>query len=201
MKIYLARHGQSTWQLEPSDDLDTPLSDTGHRQAQLLAAWLADHPALDGKGRLEVAALRTSPLKRAQETAGYVSRALGLPVEIQPTLTEAPFHVVEELPRAPAPFEPVPAGYRLPERYLRFREQAEEALTELAELSGQVGGPVLAVTHGGLIKTLLRVVAQTDLTCFQIYNSGIVALDWKNGRWRLLHLNLWDHLPPDLRLT
>ncbi len=201
MKIYLARHGQSTWQLDPGDDLDTPLSATGRRQASLLASWLAEHPALDSEGRLEVVALRTSPLRRAQETADYVVQTLHLPVQVQPTLAEAPFHVVEELPRASDPYRPRPSGYELSQRYRSFREQARAALDELAALSEEMGGPVLAVTHGGLIKTMLRVIADTDLTCFKIYNTGIAAVDWKDGRWRLLQVNLWDHLPPELRLT
>ncbi|MFG2981712.1 histidine phosphatase family protein [Streptomyces sp. NPDC048258] len=200
MKIHMARHGQSQWQIEPTDDLDTPLSATGWSQARLLADWLAEHPALDAGGRLDVGSMVTSPLKRARETAACVSRTLGLPAPVLPNLAEAPFHVVDELPLAEGPFaprlDPVPA---FPERYVLFRRQAESALFELAQWAEETKAPVLAVTHGGLIKTVLRVALQTDLTCFQVYNASITSLEWRKGRWRVSHLSLWDHLPVPLR--
>ncbi|MEU4209505.1 histidine phosphatase family protein [Streptomyces sp. NPDC026206] len=200
MKIFLARHGQSQWQLNPSQDWDTRLSELGHVQARRLGEWCAGHHLLDAESRLEVGSLRASPLKRARETAGYLAESLGLPVEVQPSLTEAAFHVASELPKAPAPFAPRPEG-ALPERYTAFRKQAGAALAELTRVAEETGRPVLAVTHGGLVKTLLRSIAETDAFCFKLYNCGINAIEWKGGRWRIVHVNLWDHLPPRLRTT
>ncbi|MFE3167771.1 histidine phosphatase family protein [Streptomyces sp. NPDC059224] len=200
MKIFLVRHGQSLWQLQPSEDWDTTLSPLGHSQARRLAGWCARHPALDRTSRFEAGVLRASPLLRAQQTAGHLASALGLPVRTQPSLAEAAFHVVSELPSAAAPFAPWPQA-PLSERYLAFRKQAGEALTELADLAEESAAPVLAVTHGGLIKTLLRTVLETDVVCFKLYNCGINAIEWKAGRWRIAHVNLWDHLPPELRTT
>ncbi|KOU52236.1 phosphoglycerate mutase [Streptomyces sp. WM4235] len=200
MKIHMARHGQSQWQVAPSDNLDTPLSQAGQRQARLLAGWLAAHPALDAKGRLDVASVVTSPLERARQTAACVSEALGLPADVQPSLAEAPFHVVDELPVTEGPLVAGPQPVRdLSVRYAGFRAQAWTALAELVRQAETTGGPVLAVTHGGLIKTVLRVAMKTDLTCFQVYNATITSLEWKKGRWRVVHLSLWDHLPAPLR--
>ncbi|MEU1311535.1 histidine phosphatase family protein [Streptomyces cinnamoneus] len=200
MKIFLARHGQSQWQLNPSQDWDTRLSDLGHEQARRLGEWCAGHRLLDAESRFEPGTLRASPLKRARETAGYLAESLRLPVEVQPSLTEATFRVASELPRAAAPFAPWPTG-ELPERYTAFRAQAAEALEELTGVAEATGRPVLAVTHGGLIKTVMRIVAETDSFCLKLYNCAINAIEWKDGRWRIVHVNLWDHLPPELRTT
>jgi probable phosphoglycerate mutase len=81
---------------------------------------------------------------------------------------------------------------------MEFRCQAEMALQELVEKASN-NGPVLAVTHGGLIKTLLQRVAGSETVSFRLYNAGLNVIEWGQGRWHLVHLNLWDHLPPDLR--
>jgi len=72
-------------------------------------------------------------------------------------------------------------------------------LKNLAELAMQTERSVVAVTHGGLIKTALRVIVGTDLVDFRVYNATISGIEWKDGRWKILFLNRWDHLPQSLR--
>lgn len=198
MKIYMVRHGQSHWQLAPSENLNTSLTDLGHEQARLLGRWLAEHRMLDGKGRIEVATLRTSPLLRARETAEYTAKALDRPVCLQESLREAPFHVADHLPHRAAPFHAYSA-FEPSEIYAAFKAQVRIALQELVEQAQAGGGPVLAITHGGIIKTLLRLIAGTDTLDFVSYNTGITLIEWKRGRWCVVHLNLLDHLPPEYR--
>lgn len=68
MELILIRHG-----LPHRDDggsgADPGLDPLGHRQAEAVAAWLADEPAL--------AAIYTSPLRRARETAAPLATRLG----------------------------------------------------------------------------------------------------------------------------
>ncbi|MFF8035474.1 MULTISPECIES: histidine phosphatase family protein [unclassified Streptomyces] len=199
LRIYLVRHGQSQWQLTPGDDLDMPLSPLGHEQAALLADWCARRAPLDADVRFDFGALCTSPLQRARQTAGHVAAALGVDLSTRPGLCEAPFRVVDELPRAGTPLE-VPVG-DVTDRYRQFRRQVRGALAELVESAVDDDRPVLAVTHGGVIKTVLRIIAGTDVFCARLYNCGITAVDWKDGIWRVAHVNLWDHLPPALRTT
>lgn len=200
MRICLVRHGQSLWQLAPSRDLDTRLSDLGHRQAAALATWWAEHELLDATTRLDVGVLSASPLKRAQETAGHLADALHLPVTTSPALTEATFHVASELPQWSGPAVPRTPG-TLSERYRTFRKQAAEALLELADTAREKDATVLAVTHGGFIKTVMRVISDSDSFTCKLYNCGINMIEWKDGRWRIVHLNLLDHLPPPLRTS
>jgi broad specificity phosphatase PhoE len=198
VRIYLVRHGQSEWQLAPSTDWDTPLSSLGHEQAKRLGHWLAHHKRVDIERRLEVASLCTSPMWRAQQTATYVAEALGLAMHTMPALREASFHVAAHLPSRAAPGDPAPQ-YQPSARYLAFKAQVHRALDGLIEQVELTGGPVLAVTHGGLIKTMLRAAVGQDEVCFRLYNTGITELEWRRGRWHLVYLNLLDHLDTELR--
>lgn len=199
MKIFLARHGQSRWQVERDDnDWDSPLTDLGQRQAQLLANWLATHAKLDNGSRVEIGFVRSSPLKRAQETAVPIIAALHCPSETDAYLREADFYVSEHLPSAESPYQAMPI-YKPSNRYAIFKQQAQAALYALvadAETSNQ---PVLGVAHGGLISTMLRLATGSDTVSFWLYNTSLSVLEWKRGRWHLIHLNLWDHLPPAWR--
>jgi probable phosphoglycerate mutase len=198
MKIYLARHGQSQWQVKPSENWDTPLSSLGHEQAKLMGQWLAGHEMLDHRGRLEIVALCASPLIRAQETAMYAAKALNLPLITQQNLSEANFHVSEHLPQRDTPLDTHPT-YEPSKIYAAFKLQAQSALQGLVEQAETSGGSVLAVTHGGLIKTMLRLAVGSDNFCLILYNTGINCIEWKRGRWHILHLNFWDHLSAQLR--
>jgi broad specificity phosphatase PhoE len=75
-RIILVRHGQTAWNIESGERFrgrtDLPLDDTGRGQAQALARRLADFP---------IAAIYSSPLKRAVETAQPIAQRLGLPVQ------------------------------------------------------------------------------------------------------------------------
>ena len=64
MKLLLIRHAEPDTGAGPRPD--PPLSAAGREQAAALAAWLAGQ---------ELAAVYTSPLRRAQETAAFLSAA------------------------------------------------------------------------------------------------------------------------------
>jgi broad specificity phosphatase PhoE len=79
--IVFARHGQTA----PNRDglvlgrADPELTDEGRRQAEFLAAALAEEP---------LAQVLTSPLVRARQTAEAISAACGLPVTVDERLVE-----------------------------------------------------------------------------------------------------------------
>jgi len=79
--IYLARHGESDWNVERrwQGHADRPLTDRGRGQAQDLAARLA---------RVHLDAVYSSDLRRAWETAEAVASAKGLDVIRLPELRE-----------------------------------------------------------------------------------------------------------------
>lgn len=199
MKIFLVRHGQSRWQTTKDDtDWNSPLTELGQRQAVLLAEWLVDHPALDVNSRVELGSIRVSPLLRAQQTAVPLSKALDLPLTSDDYLQEADFYVSDHLPRQETPYQ-AKSAYAPPAPYARFKEQADAALHGLIMEAEATGEAVLGVSHGGLISTVLRTAVGSDAVSFWIYNTSLSLLEWKRGRWHLVYLNLWDHLPPPLR--
>ncbi len=84
---HMARHGASVYSLEKrfsgSGGLDVPLAPLGIQQAQALASEVAR--------RNEVTAIIASPLLRTQQTAQFVSAAIGLPIVTMPEFAEAAF--------------------------------------------------------------------------------------------------------------
>lgn len=82
MKIILVRHGETHWNkdgLVQGADSDIELNDTGLKQARRLAAFLKDEP---------VAAVLSSPLRRATATAEVIASQHQLPVETDEGLKE-----------------------------------------------------------------------------------------------------------------
>ncbi len=73
MKIYLLRHA------DPDYENDTITTPRGHDEAKVLADYL----------RAEgIDTIFSSPMGRAQATARYTAKALGLPVHIEPWTAE-----------------------------------------------------------------------------------------------------------------
>jgi broad specificity phosphatase PhoE len=83
--VYLARHGQTAYNLERrfQGHLAVPLDDTGREQARDLA-----ERASGGVGGVPFAALWCSPLARARETADIVAQRIGLSPRKDPRLME-----------------------------------------------------------------------------------------------------------------
>jgi broad specificity phosphatase PhoE len=79
--IYLARHGQTAYNHTGrfQGQMDVPLNETGRHQAKTLATRVAD---------LGLAALWSSPLARARETAEAISVHTGLPIQFDDRLME-----------------------------------------------------------------------------------------------------------------
>lgn len=199
MKIYLVRHGQSQWQIDRDDsNWNSNLSDLGRKQAGRLANWLANGSRVDNGSHLDLAGLVASPYVRAEQTVRPIARATNLPVKTDESLREAAFLVSDYLPSVETPGQPYPP-YQPPQPYAEFRSQAGQALDNLVAYAEELGGAVMAVSHGGLISTLLRTITGSEAVSFWIYNATIHLIEWRRGRWHMVFLNLWDHLTPDLR--
>lgn len=80
-QLCLVRHGQTDWNLEGryQGQSDVPLNENGFVQAMQLAEQL--------KGET-FAAIYSSDLLRARQTAQPVAKMLGMPVQIEPRLRE-----------------------------------------------------------------------------------------------------------------
>ena len=94
MRIFLARHGETDWNVERriQGSTDIPLNENGIRQAHSLSSYLDRLFHAEG-GFLS--SIFTSPLMRAKETAEIVGRRLGVEVETVPGLEEMNFGICE----------------------------------------------------------------------------------------------------------
>ncbi len=92
LTLLLVRHGQSEWNaagLMQGQTEHVPLTDLGHAQAAAAADELA---------RLRPAALISSDLRRAVQTAEHCARATGLPYTTSAALREQAYGVLEGRP-------------------------------------------------------------------------------------------------------
>ncbi|MCU1344861.1 MAG: fructose-2,6-bisphosphatase [Acidimicrobiia bacterium] len=150
-QVLLIRHGQSTWNAEGrwQGDADPPLSGEGISQARDAAAHLGTFDAVF-----------TSDLQRARHTADLLSGELGIgPVIVEPLLRERAAGEWTGLTRVEieAGWPGALAGHERPPGYEPDAEVFGRAMAALA-LAHRVtpGGLVLAVSHGGLIRSLER---------------------------------------------
>ncbi len=81
VRIIYVRHAESLWNPigKYQGRLDPELSERGHKQAPLIAKALKKY---------NPTALYSSPLKRTYQTAEYISKELGLPINISEEIIE-----------------------------------------------------------------------------------------------------------------
>jgi broad specificity phosphatase PhoE len=151
LQLYVARHGQTDWNAKEiiCGRTDLPLSTQGEEQARKLAENLAAE-----KANIEL--IIASPLKRAQQTAGYVAERLGVPLETDARLIEQHYGIYEKQ----SAFTP---GFLANKRQFAVRYPGGESMMQVAarvyafldelktrrDLRG-----VLLVSHGGTCRVL-----------------------------------------------
>jgi uncharacterized phosphatase len=158
--IGLLRHGQTNWNIDfrLQGVTDIPLNETGIAQAKVAGEVIAN--AADDGNDWDV--ILSSPLSRARDTAVMVSEALGVPgISIEELLLERSFGEAEGLSHEEwkAKYNDtnhVPGGETL--------EQLEARAWVLLQrlLEQHEGKRVLTVSHGALIRTLLRLVSNGE---------------------------------------
>lgn len=163
LRLLLLRHGQTEASVRRAySGRDNPaLTATGHWQAQQAAARLARHP--------DVAAVVSSPLLRAQQTAAAVGAALRLPVTEAMGLIETDFGAWEGLTFSEAAQRDPqlharwlgdtsvhpPQGESLDETHVRVQAQLAELISDYA------GQTIVVVTHVTPVKTFIRLALDT----------------------------------------
>jgi broad specificity phosphatase PhoE len=176
--LYLARHGQTAYNLEGrfQGQQQVPLDDTGRAQAADLAERAAAH---------SFRALWCSPLLRARETADVVGRRIGLEPREDARLmetnagdwTDRSFAEVQA--RAPeqfAAFVAADPSFAFPGGE-SFAEQQERVAAALEDVErGQL--PALVVCHGMVIRAAFAARAGHRERRFErLPNAALVPLD------------------------
>jgi probable phosphoglycerate mutase len=182
-RIIAIRHGETAWNVDTriQGQLDIPLNDTGHWQAERLGQALADE---------EISAVYASDLRRAWDPAGYVAQATGAALQPEPGLRERGFGQFEgrtftEIEQA-SPEE----ARRWRQRDPQFAPPGGETLQQLYErvvataerLAARHPGELIAlVGHGGVMDVLYRAATRLDLQAartWQLGNAAINRLLW-----------------------
>lgn len=184
--IVLVRHGETDWNRENrfQGRADTRLNDAGRAQARALARELEPE---------SFAAIYSSPLFRAYETATILAERRTLPVERINALMEVDVGSWSGLTR-------VEVDARFPEGYSRwldfghgwedgetYEELGERVVSGLLQLAeAHPRGSVLAVTHGGPIRSALAAAEgvpfdEARRSIHVVGNCAVVRLAVRNG--------------------
>ncbi len=175
MKLYIARHGETPWNVENrvSGRTDVPLTEKGMEQARLLA-----HSAM-GKG---IELILSSPLLRARQTARAVSEAIGVPIEIDERLIELDFGSFEGGPRSDPEFQYTRAQFptRYPGGESAF-QLAHRVYSCLEDVKRKYAGKtVLLVCHGGvcrMVRSYFMDLTNDEYSYYFAPNAQLVEYD------------------------
>ncbi|MCX6758878.1 MAG: histidine phosphatase family protein [Candidatus Nealsonbacteria bacterium] len=202
MNIYFVRHGQTKLNgMKMTQDRHEPLSDTGLKQARIVAQRVKTLP---------VEIIHASPMKRAAQTAGIIQEATGLEIvwcdlfeeSHRPSVmigkrNEDPFvaQVCEECNRHQ---NDINWHYSDEENFLEFKARAKKALEYLESLPQK---NILVVSHGNFIKMLVLTMTLNDKVTpaimypfaknFRLKNTALIHCQKNGQKWSIESFN--DH--------
>ena len=177
--VGLLRHGQTDWNIDfrLQGITDIPLNETGLAQARFAAEVIKAE---------DWDFIATSPLSRARETAEIVAKELGIAeVAIEPLLLERSFGDAEGMTheewKRDFPDGLPPGGESLDV----LRARAEQLLDQL--LNVYRGTRVLTVSHGALIRKLVRMVSAGELPLAgqRFGNTSLSVIVHDENGWRI----------------
>ena len=184
MKLYFIRHGETVWntQAKLQGKSDIPLNEKGVALARVTGEALADVP---------FAAIYSSPLKRALQTAQLVAGDRDVPIVTDRRLEEIGFGIWEGLSCHKDHYEILsdsfqdffldPFGYQPPAQGETVRHvcgRTADFLEELIRKMGKEESNVLISCHGCTLRALMNYFYQ----------------DYTAGFWR-------GHVPPNCSVS
>jgi broad specificity phosphatase PhoE len=199
LRLIVLRHGETDWNREGRYQgcIDTRLSQEGRRQAETASRALA---------RRRLAAVYSSPLSRAGETAEVIASPHGLQVRRDPAFAEICHGLWEGLT-----VEEV--GSEFPDLYATWRESPQtvtmpngESLAQVSERvlgrlerfkADHAGETVCLVTHGSPFRLLLLDALGCSLDRFWVFHcasTGMSEIEYEDGRAVLRLMNSVAHL-------
>ena len=191
--VLLVRHGQTsmTGVTLPGRAPGLHLADKGREEAADVAGRIARLP--------RVAAVYSSPLERAQETATPIAAAAGLPLTVEPGLLECDYGewtglALKDLRRRPEwkLVQRYPSGFRFPggESFTEMQVRMTGTLARL--VAAHPGHTVVAVSHADPIKTAVAHALGTHLDLFQriaVFTASVTAIAYGSEGPTVLAVN------------
>lgn len=201
-RIIAIRHGETAWNVDTriQGQTDIGLNDKGHWQARQAAAALAHEP---------IAAIYTSDLSRAHDTARAIAQVQGLTPQTERGLRERAFGIFEKRTWAEIeslwPDDARQWRERVPEwapaegeSLLALRERIQHLTHALA--ARHVGEQIVFVAHGGVMDILYRLATQQALQAprtWTLGNANINRLLWSPQGLSLVGWGDARHLETD----
>ncbi len=192
MRIDLLRHGQvQGGRKYRGHGVDDPLTEQGWRQLQQATAH--------NPGWQQVV---SSPLIRCARFAEHFARQQALPLQLEPGLREVGFGQWEGLSRARLEQEQPEQLAAFLTDPVRHRPPGAEPLEALVARVGTVLEQLardpacnhhLLLVHAGVIRAALAHAMNLPLAALyrvEVRTGCFTCLEWQNGHWRLLGLNL-----------
>ncbi|MEI7611728.1 MAG: histidine phosphatase family protein [Betaproteobacteria bacterium] len=192
-RLCFVRHGETAWNAEQrmQGHKDLPLNEDGLAQAEQAAHYFISQ---------QVAALYSSDLQRAQQTARPIGEVLNLSVALLPELRERNYGRCEGMIRseivAVYPEDARALRERLPDYVVPGGESIRQHQQRVLECVGRLarahaGQAIVIVTHGGVLDLVYRHATGMALEKrrdFPIPNTGINWLticgeDWQIDSW------------------
>jgi len=182
MKIWLARHGETDWNIQRlmQGTTDTELNENGFAQAARLGEEMAD------KGITRVYA---SHLKRARRTAQIVAERIGVPCEVREGLYEAALgewegHVWADIcERTPEITQRWMSDRRntRPPKGETYQDVLNRFIPAVVRIVRENTEDVMIVSHNGTIKSFLAELNGTPLETMGVDyptpNAGAIEVD------------------------
>lgn len=201
-EILLIRHGETVWnqQGRMQGQNDSPLTPMGLQQARQLAGRMKD---------VAFAALYSSDLGRAHQTARCIADATGREVIADKGLRERGFGIFEGLtnneiklkyPEDHALFATREPAYRMSggESAAEFRERVMRTLETIAQR--HPGETVVAVSHGLVLDALYRTACGMALDIprgFPLLNCSVNTFRYRPEGWLAVSVCDVAHLASD----
>lgn len=202
-KIYLIRHGETEWNVSRKiqGHKDIPLTDTGIKQANLIADRLMSE---------DIDIIYSSDLKRAYDTAKIIGDKIGLEPNPRKEFREINFGIWEGLYNDKIGLEygeeiylwrkepeklKIEGGETLKEVQLRAMRELESIMNMNQDKN------VLIVSHGVTIKTMILGILDMNLFYFKnltIDNVSLTIIEFREYNKVLKVLNDTSHLKENM---
>jgi len=190
-ELFVIRHGKTLWnqQRRLQGQMDSPLTSEGLKQAESLAGRLAN---------IKFDAIYTSDLGRTMITARIISAKLnGQQLYADIRLRERNFgifhglnweEIMKRFPEEGAKEKETNAGYIIPDGESREQvlERCKAFMHEIA--FKHQGKKILAITHGGIVSSMVRYVIHIPLDVprrFYLPNAAINIFEYNDKEWFL----------------
>jgi broad specificity phosphatase PhoE len=192
IKIYIARHGETAWNVEGKIQgrSDPDLTTRGVAQSLALLEQLKDRP---------ISAIYTSTLQRSIRTAQPIAAFLNLPIQKQPELDEIAFGIMEGIQVVSLSEELRREWERFKENRFTYRIPGAENFADVANrlrpfkeriLQDHSGQEILIIGHMIVNRFLIGMLLEYPLEEIQRteQHNGFVYLVERNGEARVSHI-------------